>query len=176
MNEAYISLGSNMGNREQYLFEAVHLLQQVPGVIVEESSSLYETEPVGVTDQKSFLNMVTKIQTELSPVELLEATQEIENKLQRVRVVRWGPRTIDLDILLYNKENIEMSHLNIPHPRMMERAFVLIPLQELAPHLILPGFHITIDKAVDQLSDKDKEGVSAWKSNIGQEEFGHTEN
>src|SRR5699024_9592520 len=97
-----------------------------------QESSIYETAPVGFIDQADFLNMVIEVETRLSPIELLDVCQEIELRLGRERVIRFGPRTIDLDILLYNQENLETERLSIPHVRMHERAFVLVPLAEIA--------------------------------------------
>lgn len=151
MNKSYLSLGSNMGDRFEMLKQAVQLLNQHPQVKVQSISSLYETDPVGFTDQDPFLNMVVQVQTELTALELLDVCQEIEQKLHRKRLVRWGPRTIDLDILLYNQDNMKTERLIIPHPRMHERNFVLIPLLEIAPSL----------KTFDKLPSQ---GVRLWKT------------
>ncbi|WP_033542037.1 2-amino-4-hydroxy-6-hydroxymethyldihydropteridine diphosphokinase [Planococcus sp. CAU13] len=131
MNESYLSLGSNMGNRLGMLKQAVRLLKEHPAIDILKISSLYETDPVGFTDQDAFLNMVVHLKTDLSALALLEVCQDIEEKLERKRKVRWGPRTMDLDILLYNQEILRTDKLTIPHPRMHERAFVLVPLLEL---------------------------------------------
>ena len=117
-NTAYIALGSNIGKKETYLKEAVKKLHEHPGVQVESISSIYETTPVGYENQDDFLNMAVKISTSLRPEELLSLTQNIEQELGRTREVRWGPRTADLDILLYKRENIETEQLVVPHPRM----------------------------------------------------------
>ena len=138
MNQAYISIGTNMGDRYDYLTQTVEALRKIEGIFEVETSSIYETTPVGVTDQPDFLNMVAKISTTLAPQDLLLACQQIEQQLGRVRTIRWGPRTADLDILLYNNDIIETETLIVPHPRMGERAFVLIPLTELAPELCDP--------------------------------------
>jgi 2-amino-4-hydroxy-6-hydroxymethyldihydropteridine diphosphokinase len=156
----YISLGTNMGDRENFLREAIEELGQHPSIQLQSVSSIYETDPVGFVDQPNFLNLVVKIFTNLSPQELLEVTQSIENQLGRKREVRWGPRTIDLDILLYNQENIETDQLRIPHPRMFERSFVLIPLKEINSQ-----FEVENNKL---LEDK---GVRLWKQKNGGEEF-----
>ncbi|MTH55226.1 2-amino-4-hydroxy-6-hydroxymethyldihydropteridine diphosphokinase [Bacillus mangrovi] len=162
---AYLALGSNMGDREYYLKNAISLLSGEEEIDVVKQSSVYETDPVGYTDQNPFLNMAVEISTTLGPEELLDKTQHIEKKLGRTREIHWGPRTLDLDILLYNHENIETERLIIPHPRMMDRAFVLIPLYELSS-----DSSITADKQVsviiDQLSDK--EGVRLWKLRSGE--------
>jgi len=102
-------------------------------------SSLYETAPVGVTDQPDFLNAVAAVRTGLGPEETLDALLHIENQMGRVRTQRWGPRVIDLDLLLYGGERVSLPRLTVPHPRLRERAFVLVPLAEIAPELRLPG-------------------------------------
>lgn len=159
-NIAYVSLGTNMGDRLEYLREAVQALHQHEAITVEDASSIYETEPVGYTEQANFLNTVIKISTSLSPQALLEVTQSVELQLGRKREIKWGPRTIDLDILLYNEENMETETLIIPHPRMHERAFVLVPLKELG---------------VD-VSGTLQGGVVLWKQKNGEDVFGLFEN
>lgn len=131
MNTAYISLGSNMGDKEQALRHAVELLNDHSAINVIAVSSIYDTDPVGYEEQDVFFNIVVKITTTLKPQPLLDVCQQIEQQLKRVRIVRWGPRTIDLDILLFNDETIDTATLIVPHPRMHERAFVLVPLAEL---------------------------------------------
>lgn len=138
MNTAFLSVGTNMGDREAYLKLAIASLRAVEGIELVETSSIYETAPVGVTDQADFLNIVVRLATTLAPLELLAVCQRIEQELGRERTIRWGPRTADLDILLYNDDAIESETLSVPHPRMRERAFVLIPLTELAPECIDP--------------------------------------
>ncbi|MBR0604299.1 2-amino-4-hydroxy-6-hydroxymethyldihydropteridine diphosphokinase [Bacillus safensis] len=164
-NTAYIALGSNIGKKETYLKEAVKKLHEHPEVQVELISSIYETTPVGYENQDDFLNMAVKITTSLRPEELLSLTQKIEQELGRTREVRWGPRTADLDILLYNRENIETEQLVVPHPRMYERLFVLVPMSEICPEI----GEVQINAVTDQ------EGVSIWKKTFGVEEFVHTE-
>lgn len=154
MNESYLSLGSNIGDRLDMLKQAVRLLAEHAAIEVAAISSLYETDPVGFTEQAAFLNMVVYVRTELSAHGLLEVCQEIEQKLQRKRLVRWGPRTIDLDILLYNQDDVKTERLVIPHPHMHERAFVLVPLIELNPSL----------SAVYSFNP---EGVRLWRSYSG---------
>ncbi|WKA51119.1 2-amino-4-hydroxy-6-hydroxymethyldihydropteridine diphosphokinase [Planococcus liqunii] len=157
MNESYLSLGSNMGDRLDMLKQAVRMLAEHPSIDVAAISSLYETEPVGFTEQEPFLNMVVHVRTKLPALELLEVCQEVEQKLQRKRIVRWGPRTIDLDILLYNQDNMESERLIVPHPRMHERAFVLIPLLEVNPSLAT--------------NPPNPEGVQLWKTYEGVDAF-----
>ena len=136
---AYLSLGSNLGNREETLREAVRRLAAADGVKMLAVSSLYETEPWGKKDQPSFLKIAVSLQTTLSPEELLALTQAVETELGRVRHERWGPRTIDVDIL--HVEGVERNSptLTLPHPYMTERAFVLVPLAEIAPMLMVHG-------------------------------------
>ncbi|WP_412519247.1 2-amino-4-hydroxy-6-hydroxymethyldihydropteridine diphosphokinase [Staphylococcus simulans] len=138
MTDVFLGLGSNVGDRENQLKEAIRLLGEQPGIEVVKVSSFYETEPVGYVDQPDFLNLCVEIQTELSPKAVLESGLAIEQQLHRVRKERWGPRTLDIDILLYGDQIIEEEDLTIPHPRMTERAFVLIPLQEIAPDKVEP--------------------------------------
>jgi len=143
MAEAYLGLGSNLGNKRNNLKSALKMLEDHPQVEVRKVSSFYETEPVGYKEQDRFLNLVVKIDTSLNPFELLQFCQTIEKELKRKRIVRWGPRTIDVDILLYENFISQDPELTIPHPRMHERAFVLVPLEEIEPHLQLGGINIS---------------------------------
>ncbi|GAB2564490.1 2-amino-4-hydroxy-6-hydroxymethyldihydropteridine diphosphokinase [Gracilibacillus alcaliphilus] len=161
MNTAYIALGSNIAPRLDFLTQAIELLQQQETINITKQSSIYETEPVGLVEQDPFLNMVISLETELKPEELLDTCQQIEQLLGRKRDIRWGPRTIDLDILLYNQTYIESDRLLIPHPRLHERAFVLIPLAEVSPSLYIRGLDQTISELLTQLPLQDKEGVIA---------------
>ena len=141
---------------------------------LESCSSIYETDPVGYVDQERFLNMVISIRTALSPFELLKVCQEIEQKLGRKRLVKWGPRSIDLDILLYNQENIETEQLTVPHPRMLERAFVLIPLLEIDDKVQIPGTDKPLSAYLQEIPDR--EGVQIWKRKNGEDVFALFEN
>ncbi|MGX0645455.1 2-amino-4-hydroxy-6-hydroxymethyldihydropteridine diphosphokinase [Staphylococcus hominis] len=132
MVQAYLGLGSNIGDRKQQLLKAIDLIGNIKGIKVTKQSSIYETAPIGYTDQPNFLNLCLEIETELSPQQLLKHCLDIEQQLYRVREIRWGPRTLDIDILLYSDNIIETDNLSIPHPRMQERAFVLIPLNDIA--------------------------------------------
>jgi 2-amino-4-hydroxy-6-hydroxymethyldihydropteridine diphosphokinase len=161
MNTAYLSVGSNMGDREGLLKKAIEQLSVYPDILIENVSSIYETDPVGYTDQPLFLNLAIKLKTSLSPQVLLSKLQEVETKLDRKRVQKWGPRTIDLDILLYNSVSIQTEVLEIPHPRMLERAFVLIPLSEIAPDDVYPDNTISLHQVLCE--QRDKEGVRIWK-------------
>ncbi|MEG0472109.1 MAG: 2-amino-4-hydroxy-6-hydroxymethyldihydropteridine diphosphokinase [Solibacillus sp.] len=160
MNVAYLSIGTNIGEREKNLQQAVQALMEQSAVQVKRVSSIYETAAVGFTEQGDFLNIAVAVETTLMAQELLDVCQSIENELGRVREMRWGPRIIDLDILLYNHENIETENLIIPHPRMYERAFVLVPLEEIAP-----SNGMVHDKATRTLQafDIEQEGVKLWK-------------
>jgi len=131
---AYVGLGANLGDREATIRAAV---AQLPGLVA--VSPLHETDPVGVIDQPPFLNGVAALETELPPRELLDVLLAVERRLGRERGERWGPRTIDLDLLLYGDEVIDEDGLTVPHPRLRERRFVLEPLAGLAPKLVVPG-------------------------------------
>lgn len=132
MTDAFLSIGSNMGDRLDHLEMAVHMLHRPEGgILVKAVSPVFETDPVGYLDQDPFLNICVQIETELSPLSLLAVCQDIEQKLHRERKIRWGPRTIDLDILLYGDVTMDTKTLTIPHPRMEERGFVQVPLAYL---------------------------------------------
>lgn len=139
MSKAYLGLGSNVGDKKANLEKAIQLLEDNKSVIVIKKSSYYETEPVGYKEQDWFLNMVVEIETSFEPEDLLEYCQWIEKELKRKRIVRWGPRTIDVDILVYEDYESNDEMLTIPHPRICERAFVMIPLHEIAPALKIKG-------------------------------------
>jgi 2-amino-4-hydroxy-6-hydroxymethyldihydropteridine diphosphokinase len=138
MVRAFIGLGANLGDRETTLRSAVERLRNTPGVRVVRESGLRETDPVGLPDQPRFLNGVVEVETDLEPRDLLERLFEIEAALGRVRPAdgaRWGPRAIDLDLLLYGNRKVDEPGLSVPHPRMGEREFVLGPLSEIDPDL-----------------------------------------
>ena len=139
MTRAYVGLGANIGPREVTLLRAVDLLAAAEEVEVVEVSQLRETEPVGVVEQPRFLNGVVVVETSLSPRELLELLLGVERALGRVRTERWGPRTVDLDLLVFGDEIVDEPGLRVPHPRLGERRFALEPLAELAPDLVIPG-------------------------------------
>lgn len=129
----YLGLGSNLGDRRGNLLSALKLLHSLPGVRVLRVSSIYESEPWGMTEQPDFLNLVALVSTRRGPREMLDVCREVEETLGRVREGRWGPRVIDVDILLYDDLDWEEEDLIIPHPRMDQRDFVLVPLRELDP-------------------------------------------
>ena len=156
--EAYLGLGSNLGRREQNLQRAVGLLERVaaPAAV----SSVYETRPWGYVDQPDFLNLVCRVDTTLSPEELLRATQAVEVLIGREPTFRYGPRVIDVDILLYGDRIIDSDCLRVPHPRLCERAFALAPLAEIAPALVHPELGMSIRELLEQLPRAEREGVS----------------
>lgn len=142
MEKVYLGLGTNRGSREENLIEAISLLTKAP-LKITAISSIYETEPWGYEEQSDFLNLCLELETKLAPQELLEECQRIEDEMGRIRDKKWGPRIIDIDILVYDNREVETAQLTIPHPRIEERAFVLVPLQELNPSLKIRGKRIT---------------------------------
>lgn len=167
---AYIGLGSNLGDRRQYLIQAVHRLHGDESVQVMHCSSIYETAPVGLAEQPYFLNMVISIRTNLQPVRLLRLLLDTERSLGRVRDVRWGPRTIDLDLLLFGGQTLRTEELELPHPRLKERAFVLVPLMEiLQPDEELPEA-AAIRSACDAMYGKGD--VQLWQKTNWRSESG----
>ncbi len=130
---AHLGIGSNLGDRLELLQLAVDGLAATPGITVVAVSPVYETDPVGGPEQPDFLNAVVAVDTVLSARELLEVAHRLEREAERVRVVRWGPRTLDVDVLLVGDEQVDEPDLVVPHPRMTERAFVLVPLADLEP-------------------------------------------
>jgi 2-amino-4-hydroxy-6-hydroxymethyldihydropteridine diphosphokinase len=150
MSVSYIGIGSNLGNRQENCFRAVEVLEE-RGIKVQKKSSLYETEPWGVKDQPRFVNMVVQIETTLKPKDLLRLLKDIEREIGRQDSFHWGPRIIDLDILLFNALVLNEENLQIPHPYLHEREFVLRPLNEIAPDVIHPVFHMSIDKLTQNM-------------------------
>lgn len=139
MNKVYLGLGSNIEPRYEHLNEAMALIESSNGVCNFKKSPLYETTPVGYLDQDDFVNAVVSFDTDLGPFEVLEICKSVESTLKRVRKIRWGPRTIDVDVLLYGDLNLDETELTIPHPRMHERAFVLEPLAALDETVVING-------------------------------------
>ncbi len=144
----YLSLGSNLGDRATNLADALHRLRDHPQLQILKVSSLYQTAPVGPQAQPDFHNIVAQFQADCPPEELLEIVQQVEQKMGRVRGERWGPRNVDIDILLFGNEVIDTPQLQVPHPQMMQRQFVLVPLAEIAPELVLPNGQTAADAAI----------------------------
>jgi len=132
----FLGLGSNLGEREENVREALNQIAALPGTCVVRTSALIETEPWGVENQPPFINAVTEIRTSLEPSELLEATKRIEAKMGREKTYRWGPRLVDIDVLVYGQRRVHTPRLNVPHPQLLERPFVVEPLAEIAPEVI----------------------------------------
>lgn len=156
MATAYISLGSNIGDRSKSIEQAIELLEGSPDIKVTKKSSLYLTEPIGYVGQDFFLNSVIEVETGLSPDDLLHHCLSVEDTIGRVRTMLWGPRVIDLDILLYNGEIVEDDELIIPHPLMHNRRFVLVPLVEIAPHVMHPKLKMTASELLLHIKDGHK--------------------
>ncbi len=157
-SDVYIGMGSNIGDRLAYLKHALADIHNHAHCEVIRCSAVYETAPVGYVDQPAFLNMAALLRTELRPVELLHMLMAVERKHSRVRHERWGPRTLDLDILYWSGEEVSTRELIIPHPRMAERAFVLIPLLDIADHE--PSFYAWLRKRIETMDDEG--GVELW--------------
>ena len=147
VHDVYLGLGANLGARARNLAAALSLLARSRGLTLRRVSSVYLTSPVGLTDQPDFLNLVAFFHARLSPAELLATALSVERRLGRVRTVRWGPRAVDVDILLIGDLRISDPELTVPHPRLRERQFVLTPLAEIAPDLELPGGGLVRDLA-----------------------------
>ncbi|KGQ50650.1 7,8-dihydro-6-hydroxymethylpterin-pyrophosphokinase [Gallibacterium anatis] len=139
MNNVYIALGSNLNNPLAQLTQAVHTLKQHPDLKVKKVSPFYGSKPLGPQDQPDYVNAVAQIETDLEPLALLDTLQSIENSQGRVRLRRWGERTLDLDILLFNQDVISHPRLTVPHCEMKNREFVIIPLFDIAPNLVFPN-------------------------------------
>ena len=149
----YLSMGSNLGDRAAHLRAALDDLGEV--VTLLRISSLYRTDPVGVTDQPEFLNLAVEAETDLEPFDLLAGVKRVEHDVGRRPTFRWGPRVVDIDILLYDDLVLETSELTIPHRELTGRAFVLLPLAEIAPHLVHPVEHRTVAGLASTVPGKD---------------------
>ena len=153
MHSAYIGFGSNIGDRLKHIQNAIHALSKTEGVILQEISSVYKTDPVGPEAQGQFLNGVAAIQTNLSPLFLLHTLKDIETAVGRQRRIRWGPREIDLDLLIYGDLCLRIEKLVVPHPEMHLRRFVLVPLAEIAQNLVHPVLQETIQTLLERLGN-----------------------
>ena len=149
---AYIAFGSNMGDKKQFIDNGIRGLSQTKGCRIEAVSDYLITEPYGVLDQDEFLNGALKMRTLLTPEELLERLHQLEQEAKRERIIHWGPRTLDLDILFYDQEIIDSPTLHIPHTDLQNRTFVLIPMNQIAPYLRHPVLNQTISQLLDSLS------------------------
>lgn len=138
---AYLSLGSSMGDRKSYLDTAIKKLSETRGIVVKKVSSYVETEPCGGVAENGFLNCAVEIETYLTPHGLLDEIHRIESECGRVRTVRWGDRTLDIDVIFFGRKTVEDDDLQIPHPEYAKRAFVLVPLNEIAPDFVCPVLH-----------------------------------
>ena len=147
-NKVYLSLGSNIGNRQEYIESAIELVGKTEGIKILKKSGLYETSPVGYVEQDLFLNVVIKIETDFSAREILKIINKIENELDRKREIRWGPRTIDIDILIFSDKKINETDLIIPHKEMLNRLFVLVPLIE-----IYDGEYFEKEKIIERIGE-----------------------
>lgn len=150
MATVYLSIGSNLGRREDNCLKALKTIEE-KGMTIKKKSLLYETEPWGVREQPYFINMAVQVETDLPPDELLQVVKEIEKEMGRTKTYKWGPRIIDIDILLYDDLIYETSGLKIPHPFMHERDFVLRPLSEIAPDKVHPVLNKTISELLQNL-------------------------
>lgn len=153
MPSVYIGFGSNIGDRLAHIQNAIHALSETEGITFQKISSIYQTDPVGYETQAQFLNGVAAIQTALPPLPLLHTLKDIEILVGRQHRVRWGPREIDLDILIYGDLCVETEKLVIPHPEMYRRRFVLAPLAEIAPDVVHPVFQATVQTLLERLKN-----------------------
>jgi 2-amino-4-hydroxy-6-hydroxymethyldihydropteridine diphosphokinase len=152
--KAYIGIGSNIGDKTANCKKAIELLKENPQIKVTKISDFYETEPVGYKEQEWFVNCAVEIETDLNPQELLLLCHMIESELGRERKIKYGPRTIDLDILLYNNDIIDTTKLKIPHPEMHKRSFVLKPLSDIAPDAVHPALRKKIADLTVAITEK----------------------
>ncbi|PAK84559.1 GTP cyclohydrolase I FolE [Lentilactobacillus kefiri] len=154
MQDVYLSLGSNIGNRELYLHKAIEMLGNDPQILIDKVADFYETSPVGGVKQRSFINTAVKIATNDEPLQLLDKIHQIEADLQRVRTVHWGPRTVDIDIIFFGTQETQIDKLTIPHPEAFNRLFVLIPIKQIMDHD--SPYYAKVTQKIDQFPDKDQ--------------------
>ncbi len=152
MNSAYILMGGNLGNREEYLQQAATFIAQLIGKVAQ-ASAIYETAPWGLSHQPGFLNQVMHVITPMNAHDCLQQLLLIEEKMGRKRLLKNGPRTIDLDILFFNNDVIQDAALVVPHPRLQERRFVLVPLAEIAPNYVHPLLHVSVADLLKNCTD-----------------------
>lgn len=160
MNKAYLGLGTNMGDRLDYISSACEILSNNDNIEITNKSKLYETKAWGYTDQADFLNLCLEIETSLDEYELLKICQDVEQRLNRERIIRWGPRTIDVDILFFNDIILNNENLSLPHPRISERAFVIIPLMDLNQNLLIKGK--VISEYLNSLTNEERDEVKEY--------------
>ena len=157
-----IGLGSNLGERECQLEQALQRLEQAGDLRIIGVSNLYETKPVGDTDQPEFLNMAARLETLLTPLDLLKRCLAVENEMGRLRTRRWGPRIIDIDLLEYDARRVRLTELILPHPEIVNRGFVLIPLNDIVPELMLENEKTVAEMTGVFLAGKQND-VRLWK-------------
>ena len=165
MHLAYIGFGSNIGDRLVHIQNAIQTLSKTEGITLQKISSLYKTDPVGYEAQAQFLNGVAAIHTTLSPLSLLHTLKDIETAIGRKHRIRWGPREIDLDILIYGDLCLQTEKLVVPHPEMHLRGFVLVPLAEIAPDLVHPVFQVSIQTLLNRFEDDKTVSESRFRIN-----------
>jgi 2-amino-4-hydroxy-6-hydroxymethyldihydropteridine diphosphokinase len=153
MARVFIGIGSNLGDRENFLEQAIFELTRLDSTIVKQYSSIYETEPVGIKEQPKFLNMVAELDTALSPAVLLQRLKQIETAIGRTQSQHWGPREIDLDMLYYDNEIFHDDKLHLPHPEIPNRRFILVPMKEIAAEFQDPLRHLKIGELLQLCSD-----------------------
>lgn len=153
MSKAWIGIGSNLGDRLDYIRQALGFMDALPETSVLRVSSVYDTEPEGNASQPRYLNAVAEVETAFEPREFLRKLGDIEERCGRVRREVWGPRTLDLDLLIFGDLVIESEELTVPHPRASNRAFVLVPMAELEPWLVVPGIGETVTTIIGRLGD-----------------------
>ena len=163
---SYLALGSNVGNRSAALERAIRILGHAKEIKIEKVSSIYESSPVGPA-QRDFLNCAVKVKTTLPPIALLTFLKQAEKNMGRKAGIRWGPRAIDLDILIYEKVKMKLKLLTLPHPELHKRKFVLKPLSEIAPRLKVPGFGRSVAQILSKLTDPSQKVRLCPRTDIG---------
>jgi len=162
----FIGIGSNVADSVSNCLESIERISLFSHIRITKKSSLYRTEPVGLKEQEWFVNGVIEIKTKYTATTLLKVLQQIEKDMGRIREERWGPRTIDLDILFYGQEVIKEKDISVPHPELHKRRFVLIPMYEIAPYVIHPAFGISIKGLLSRLQDESRVEVLFENSNV----------